>query len=57
MFAVFQVKGQKPSAPTRGASPGEEGGEDEDEDDDGDGDGDGGGGVNVADLVPRTDIR
>ena len=57
MFAVFQVKGQKPPTATRGASPGEEGGEDEDEDDDGDGDGDGGGGVNVADLVPRTDIR
>ena len=55
---ILQVKDEKPPAPTLGLSPkgadDEEGGEDE---------GDGGGGdaaaptVNLADLVPRNDIR
>ena len=57
---VLQVKGEKPPAPTLGLAPkgedDEEGGEDV---------GDGGGGgeassapaVNLADLIPRNDIR
>lgn len=57
---LLQVKGEKPPAPTLGLSPkgadDEEGGEDAE-------DGGGGGGddaaptVNLADLVPRNDIR
>lgn len=56
-----KVKGEKPPPPTRGlrklgSSPGDDG----QDDDDADGDGVSAGGgdtVNVADLVPRTDIR
>ena len=51
------MKGEKPPAPTRGIRPlegtggdGEEGAEDVE-------DGGTGGGIDVADLLPRTDIR
>ncbi len=50
---LIQTKGEKPPAPTRGKTVVEEGEEDEEEDEEDGGDG----GVNVADLVPRTDIR
>ena len=55
IFVSFltQTKGEKPPAPTRGKTVVEEGEEDEEEDEEDGGDG----GVNVADLVPRTDIR
>ena len=51
---MVQVQGQKPSPPTRGLSPSGDGGEEEgDEEEDAEEDA----GVNVADLVPRNDIR
>ena len=57
---TFQVKGEKPPAPTLGVAPkGGDGGDEEDGAEEG-----GGGGednatpaVNLADLVPRNDIR
>ena len=57
---LSQVKDEKPPAPTLGLSP--KGADDDDEGEDGE---DGGGGgeegaaptVNLADLVPRNDIR
>ena len=49
----MQVKGEKPPAPTRGLSPAEVEAEAEEEDDDATD----GGGMNIADLVPRNDIR
>ena len=56
MFATFKVKDQKPPAPTRGLKPtdNDAGG---DEDGDGGDDNDGPVELNVADLVPRVDIR
>ena len=47
-----KVKDEKPPAPTRGMSKAEMEEEEEEEDED-----ETDGGVNVADLVPRTDIR
>ena len=61
-FKWFQNSGVKPGAPTRrhrAAMGGDE--EEEEEEEEGEGedeDGEGvGGGVNVADLLPRNDIR
>lgn len=60
IYDILQVKGEKPPAPTLGLAPkrgeDEEGGEDVE-----DGGGEGGDeatpAVNLADLVPRNDIR
>ena len=51
-----QYAGQKPPAPSRGTKSSSKDGEDEDEEEE-EVDGEEGGGVNVADLVPRSDIR
>ena len=52
---IEKVKGEKPPPPTRGLSPAEQAeAEEEEEDNDGGGEG---GGMNIADLVPRNDIR
>nr|XP_054761945.1 cytoskeleton-associated protein 5-like isoform X1 [Lytechinus pictus] len=57
---IEKVSGQKPPAPFRGISKkddkGDDGDDDEEEDDEDGGGGGGGGGMNVADLIPRTDI-
>lgn len=56
---IEKVSGQTPPAPFRGiASKKSEdgGGDDDDEEEDDEEDGGGGGGMNVADLIPRTDI-
>ena len=50
-----QVKGEKPPASSRGHKAQEEGQEEAEEDEEG-GCGDGSA-VNIADLIPRTDIR
>ena len=55
-FSCAQYAGQKPPAPSRGTKSSSKDGEDEDEEEE-EVDGEEGGGVNVADLVPRNDIR
>lgn len=54
---MLQVKGEKLPTPVRGVKVEEDGGAEAEDDDEEGGDGDGEGGINVADLVPRNDIR
>lgn len=58
-ICFFQMKGEKPPAPTLGVTPkgGDDEEEGEDEEDSGGGGGDGTPVINMADLVDRVDIR